>query len=385
MSSNSAHVDGVGCRSRGSGLTRRTTAPPSWRPTPTSAPSMGSSTSRRTRAATPRASMGPTQYEATRSARSTSRAARGQRGELDNHQAVDRGRVRGPDLRIWWARMMERRTGSGEELGIATSQIEFPDRPTFVTVTQTVGIDRGHTDVSLWFHHTATVGHELRFGSPGVQGRQMVAGSGSPGPSSPRSSCCSSTRRRCGRPLRWSRRRRRSTSRPPEIREKKHSTRCHFMTADRPSRARLDPPSSGLRAAPPPGQPARPPVDFGRGPSRCPQRSLDCARSPVRQAPNDTNRPARASTVAGSSRRPMARPAGWQTFGRPARRRLPIAGVACRFRPSSSRPRTREPSFDPRLSLWQYRIRVDDTLEQFVAEAQRHPLVELRPMAEAAG
>jgi len=49
-----------------------------------------------------------------------------------------------------------------EELGIVATHIEFPDRPIFVTITQTVGIDRGHTDVSLWFHHTATVGHELR-------------------------------------------------------------------------------------------------------------------------------------------------------------------------------------------------------------------------------
>ncbi len=34
--------------------------------------------------------------------------------------------------------------------------------------------------------------------------------------------------------------------------------------------------------------------------------------------------------------------------------------------------------------LWRYRIRVDDTLDDYVAEARRHPLFELRPLAAAA-
>jgi 8-oxo-dGTP diphosphatase len=36
-----------------------------------------------------------------------------------------------------------------EELGVVGSSVE--ERPAFVTVTETVGIDAGHTDVSLWF------------------------------------------------------------------------------------------------------------------------------------------------------------------------------------------------------------------------------------------
>jgi deazaflavin-dependent oxidoreductase (nitroreductase family) len=44
------------------------------------------------------------------------------------------------------------------------------------------------------------------------------------------------------------------------------------------------------------------------------------------------------------------------------------------------------PRFRPPVGvLWRCRIRVDDTLEEYVAEAGRHPLFELRPMAEAAG
>jgi 8-oxo-dGTP diphosphatase len=38
-----------------------------------------------------------------------------------------------------------------EELGIGPVLIEPSDRPSFVTVTRTGGIDAGHTDVSLWF------------------------------------------------------------------------------------------------------------------------------------------------------------------------------------------------------------------------------------------
>jgi hypothetical protein len=33
--------------------------------------------------------------------------------------------------------------------------------------------------------------------------------------------------------------------------------------------------------------------------------------------------------------------------------------------------------------LWRYRVRIDDTLEEYVAEARRHPLFELRPTNEA--
>lgn len=38
-----------------------------------------------------------------------------------------------------------------EELGITADQASFDERPDFLTVTRTVGIDAGHTDVSLWF------------------------------------------------------------------------------------------------------------------------------------------------------------------------------------------------------------------------------------------
>jgi deazaflavin-dependent oxidoreductase (nitroreductase family) len=36
------------------------------------------------------------------------------------------------------------------------------------------------------------------------------------------------------------------------------------------------------------------------------------------------------------------------------------------------------------IQRW-YRFRIDDTLEEYVAEARRHPIFELRPMNEAAG
>ena len=38
-----------------------------------------------------------------------------------------------------------------EELGIVADGDGFDERPAFLTVTRTVGIDAGHTDVSLWF------------------------------------------------------------------------------------------------------------------------------------------------------------------------------------------------------------------------------------------
>jgi 8-oxo-dGTP diphosphatase len=38
-----------------------------------------------------------------------------------------------------------------EELGITAEDGAFEEEPVFLTVTRTVGIDSGHTDVSLWF------------------------------------------------------------------------------------------------------------------------------------------------------------------------------------------------------------------------------------------
>jgi deazaflavin-dependent oxidoreductase (nitroreductase family) len=44
------------------------------------------------------------------------------------------------------------------------------------------------------------------------------------------------------------------------------------------------------------------------------------------------------------------------------------------------------PRFRPPIGvLWRFRIRIDDTLEEYVAEARRHPLFELRPVTEAPG
>jgi hypothetical protein len=34
---------------------------------------------------------------------------------------------------------------------------------------------------------------------------------------------------------------------------------------------------------------------------------------------------------------------------------------------------------------WAWRFRIDDTLEEYVAEVRRHPLVELRPMITVTG
>lgn len=38
-----------------------------------------------------------------------------------------------------------------EELGIVADHDGFDEQPVFLTATRTVGIDAGHTDVSLWF------------------------------------------------------------------------------------------------------------------------------------------------------------------------------------------------------------------------------------------
>ena len=45
-----------------------------------------------------------------------------------------------------------------EELGIDPTFATAPVRPSFLTVTETVGIDAGHTDVSLWFVVAGTRG-----------------------------------------------------------------------------------------------------------------------------------------------------------------------------------------------------------------------------------
>jgi deazaflavin-dependent oxidoreductase (nitroreductase family) len=39
----------------------------------------------------------------------------------------------------------------------------------------------------------------------------------------------------------------------------------------------------------------------------------------------------------------------------------------------------------PIMIQWRYRFRIDDTLEEYIAEARRHPIFELRPMTEAGG
>lgn len=44
------------------------------------------------------------------------------------------------------------------------------------------------------------------------------------------------------------------------------------------------------------------------------------------------------------------------------------------------------PRFRPPIGvLWRLRVRVDDTLDEYVADARRHPIFELRPCAEATG
>jgi 8-oxo-dGTP diphosphatase len=45
---------------------------------------------------------------------------------------------------------------AGEELAIEPAFFTDPPRPSFITVTWTVGADAGHTDVSLWFVLTGT-------------------------------------------------------------------------------------------------------------------------------------------------------------------------------------------------------------------------------------
>jgi 8-oxo-dGTP diphosphatase len=43
------------------------------------------------------------------------------------------------------------RREAAEELGLPVDGMTIADRPLFLTVTGTVGVDSGHTDVSLWF------------------------------------------------------------------------------------------------------------------------------------------------------------------------------------------------------------------------------------------
>jgi 8-oxo-dGTP diphosphatase len=45
--------------------------------------------------------------------------------------------------------------------GIDAASDGFDEQPVFVTVTRTVGLDHGHTDVSLWFLVTGHRGQPL--------------------------------------------------------------------------------------------------------------------------------------------------------------------------------------------------------------------------------
>jgi deazaflavin-dependent oxidoreductase (nitroreductase family) len=57
-----------------------------------------------------------------------------------------------------------------------------------------------------------------------------------------------------------------------------------------------------------------------------------------------------------------------------------LRGALQRFRRSRALGALLGPSFRPPIGvLWQLRIRVDDTLDEYIAEARRHPLFELRP------
>ncbi|HEY1826427.1 MAG TPA: NUDIX hydrolase [Acidimicrobiales bacterium] len=48
-----------------------------------------------------------------------------------------------------------------EELGIDATFVEGDANPTFITVTTTIGVDAGHTDVSLWFLCEGSRGMQL--------------------------------------------------------------------------------------------------------------------------------------------------------------------------------------------------------------------------------
>jgi len=85
---------------------------------------------------------------------------------------------------------------------------------------------------------------------------------------------------------------------------------------------------------------------------------------------------------------------GEATVTHPGGRRLPVqaielppeeAGAVLRqalqqFRRSRVMRALLGPNFRPPIGvMWRLRIRVDDTLEEYIAEARRHPLFELRP------
>jgi len=82
------------------------------------------------------------------------------------------------------------------------------------------------------------------------------------------------------------------------------------------------------------------------------------------------------------------------TVTHPGGRRVPVRAIELspeeggavlqraleRFRRSRVMHALLGPHFRPPIGvLWRLRIRVDDTLEEYIAEARRHPLFELRP------
>jgi deazaflavin-dependent oxidoreductase (nitroreductase family) len=85
---------------------------------------------------------------------------------------------------------------------------------------------------------------------------------------------------------------------------------------------------------------------------------------------------------------------GEATVTHPGGRRVPVQAIELspeeggavlrhalqRFRRSRVMRALLGPNFRPPIGvLWRLRIRVDDTLEEYIAEARRHPLFELRP------
>jgi deazaflavin-dependent oxidoreductase (nitroreductase family) len=85
---------------------------------------------------------------------------------------------------------------------------------------------------------------------------------------------------------------------------------------------------------------------------------------------------------------------GEATVTHPGGRRIPVQAIELspeeggavlrqalqRFRRSRVLRALLGPHFRPPIGvLWRLRIRVDDTLEEYIAEARRHPLFELRP------
>jgi len=140
-------------------------------------------------------------------------------------------------------------------------------------------------------------------------------------------------------------------------------------------------------------------------PTGAPKRAPHDARSEVRQAQNGTARharPRRSLVRAGVLRRDRLgrQPSrGRRGDGHPSGRPLPTgpghralaeeAGAVLRralqgFRRSRVLRALVGRHFRPPIGvLWRLRIRIDDTLEDYTAEARRHPLFELRPIDEA--